>query len=107
MTDTATVDEAAVPVIADETVENVWVATETFDEPATVITDELVRSLALKLNPFVKVGREPPVTNLRPSGFMADVVESLGWPDAERTFPEVSAFLGRLRETLEELVAGA
>ena len=70
------------------TVDDDVVETET-DEPASVITDELVRSLALKLNPFVKVGREPPVTNLRPSGFLADVVESLGWSEAERTFPEV------------------
>ena len=45
MTDTATVVKAAVPVIADETVES-------------IVTDELVRSLAMKLNPYVKVGRE-------------------------------------------------
>ena len=47
------------------------------------------------------------MTNLKPQGYLADVVESMGWPEAERTFPEVGLFLGRLRETLEELVAGA
>ena len=85
MTDTAAVDEAAEPII----------------------TDELVRSLALKLNPYIKSGREVPVANLRPQGWLADVVETLGWTEAERTFPEVGFFLGRLRETLEDIVAGA
>ena len=80
MTDTATVDEAVAPVIASETAE-------------PIITDELVRSLALKLNPYVKVGRDVPVANLKPQGYLADVVESLGWSEAERTRPFVSAFV--------------
>ncbi len=88
------------------TVDDDVVETETAEPEPSIITDELVRSLALKLNPFVKVGRDVPVTNLKPQGYLADVVESLGWTEAERTFPEVGFFLGRLRETLEELVAG-
>ncbi len=78
------------------TVENVDESVETVEGPS-VINDELVRSLALKLDLFVKIGREVPLTNLKRSGYLADVVESLGWSEAERTIPEVGFFLGRLR----------
>jgi hypothetical protein len=44
--------------------------------------------------------------NLAPGGSLADVVEKLGWDEAPAKFPEVGRFLGRLRVTLEELVAG-
>ena len=89
--------------VVDETVEG---AVESVDEAPSIITDELVRDLALKLNPFVKIG-ESPAVNVAPNGWLADVVERAGWDEAEAKFPEVGRFLSRLRGTLEELVAGA
>ena len=76
------------------------------DGTTSVITDEIARSLALKLNLYVKVGCEPPVTNLKPTGCLSDVVAKIGWAEAEAKFPEVSAFLGRLRGLLEESSPG-
>jgi hypothetical protein len=74
--------------------------------PWTVIDDELLREIALHVNPYVKIGGEPPVANLRAAGWLADVVDKLGWDEAIAKYPEVDALLDRLRETLQIVVAG-
>ena len=97
MTETATVDTSSVEEVSSDTDETV--------EP--VITDELVRSIALELNPWVKLG-ESPAVNTAPNGWLADVVTRCGsWDEALAKFPEAGRFLHRLRGTLERIVAGA
>ena len=44
--------------------------------------------------------------NLAPSGWWADVVEKIGFDEADENLPEVGRFLLRFGGTLEELVAG-
>jgi hypothetical protein len=61
----------------------------------------LLREVALSTNPYVKIGGDVPVVNLRPRGWLADVVEKVGGDEAIEKFPEVRAFLDRLRERLQ------
>jgi hypothetical protein len=44
--------------------------------------------------------------NVRQTGWLADVVEFDGWEKANAKYPELSRFLTRLLDTLEELAAG-
>ena len=76
-------------------------------EPTSVIDDELLRSLGLRLDPFVAIGQGGSPMNLARSGYLTDLVTKLGWDEVLVKYPEANAFVGRLRATLEEIVAGA
>jgi hypothetical protein len=53
----------------------------------------------------VEIGESSP-QHLAPSGWLADVVDKVGWDEAEAKFPEVGRFSSGFGGTLEELVAG-
>lgn len=82
------------------------ISDELLHRAAATVSEELLRELALKVNPFIRIGESPPVKNVRPTGWLADVVEKLGWDETLSKHPEAKAVLGRLRETVEIVIAG-
>lgn len=68
--------------------------------PPWAIGDELLRDLAVKINPHVALGSTH-AANLAPTGCLADVVTKHGWDEALDKYRETRACLRRLRNTLE------
>jgi hypothetical protein len=61
-----------------------------------------VRDLASKIDPSIKIGEVVPL-NLTQSGWLADVVDKIGWDSAFAS--AVGRCLLRITGTLDELVA--